>query len=613
VPNRRVGLVERWWSPSGSVAEGRVLALNREAGFQAEILRGGLHLGLSPLWSRVHLEPLVTVGQGTIAYVYARDGEALPPTQALGRVVACNDFQDARAFLGNGGQRGRQRGMLREGVYAINLSLFVVLCESRVYTGPADPAERVQIERWHAELAAVEGFRPVVIGNTDRDAIGIVTVHDGPPVEVGEVIAPEPVGDHGCFQNPEAFLACGGRRGKQLQVLTDGTYYLNRWFASVERNSKTVIPIGYVGVVVSYHGVRGTDVTGEDFRYGEQVEPGHRGVWKRALPPGKYALNPSALKVELVPTVNFVLRWVTGETEAHEYDKDLKSLELITADGFEPTLPLSLVLHIDYEDAPRVVQRFGDVKRLISQTLDPILSAYFRDAAQNCQMLDLLTRREELQRRATDELGRRFREFDITCVAAMIGRPESRLTADGTDPIEHLFDQLRVRRISEEKIATYRQQEEAAVQLRSLHRASAEAEKESELAAAEADVRITAQRGDAAVVHSQRAATANVARAEGEAQAKRIEGAGEADAIARVGEAKATVERQRRDALGDSRLVALENVIARLATSDQPLVPSQLVTRGGGHGGGLLAELVARVLAVEPNSTALVSTAAESK
>ena len=56
-----------------------------------------------------------------------------------------------------------------------------------------------------------------------------------------------------------------------------------------------------------------------------------RGVWKRALPPGKYALNPYALKVELVPTVNFVLRWVTGVTESHNYDKDLKSIELAAA------------------------------------------------------------------------------------------------------------------------------------------------------------------------------------------------------------------------------------------------------------------------------------------
>jgi uncharacterized membrane protein YqiK len=68
----------------------------------------------------------------------------------------------------------------------------------------------------------------------------------------------------------------------------------------------------------------------------------------------------------------------------------------------------------DYQKAPSVVQRFGDVKRLITQTLDPILTAYFRDVAQTSHMLDLLTKREEIQRRATEELGGRFKRYDIS-------------------------------------------------------------------------------------------------------------------------------------------------------------------------------------------------------
>jgi hypothetical protein len=42
-----------------------------------------------------------------------------------------------------------------------------------------------------------------------------------------------------------------------------------------------------------------------------------------------------------------------------------------------------------------------------TQTLDPILTAYFRDVAQTSHMLDLLTKREEIQRQATEQLGRR--------------------------------------------------------------------------------------------------------------------------------------------------------------------------------------------------------------
>src|SRR4029079_2050039 len=84
--------------------------------------------------------------------------------------------------------------------------------------------------------------------------------------------------------------------------------------------------------------------------------------------------------------------------------------------------------------------------------LDPILTAYFRDVAQTSHMLDLLTKREEIQRRATEELGERFKRYDINVVAVLIGRPESREIAPGkADPIETLFDQLRMRRVADEQ------------------------------------------------------------------------------------------------------------------------------------------------------------------
>jgi len=640
IPHDRVGIVEKLWSARGSLAEGRVIALGGEAGYQADLLRGGLHAFFFPWQYRIHKEPLVSIPEGKIGYVYSRDGHPLPPTQTLGRSVECNTFQDARRFLVARGQRGRQRGILREGVYAINLALFVVVAEDRFYVGPTD--EKMDLYgRWRQQLAGIDGFRPVVIGRArtaneeadenagprpratethddsrwsdatahprDRvaippneprpihsaaadDEIGVVTVHDGAPIESGEIIAPEvrPVNgqrDHDYFQDPEALLALGGRRGRQLQVLTDGTFFINRWFATVERHPKTIIPIGYVGVVVSYHGVLGEDLTGDAFRYGEQVEAGHRGVWKKPLPPGKYPLNPFALKVELVPTVNFVLRWITGITEEHQYDKDLKSIALITADGYEPMLPLSLVLHIDYEKAPRVVQRFGDVRRLISQTLDPIISAYFRDVAQSTHMLDLLTKREEIQRRATEELGRRFQAYDINCVAVLIGRPESTIDkARGVDPIEGLFDQLRMRRLAEEQIHTFEKQEEAANKQKELNEAQASAAKQTELTQTRIDVDIAANRGEAALAESKRLAERDVVRASGEGRGRELVGRGEASRIAQTGVAEAGVFLKKIRAYGDPRLFALGLVAEQMAQSRQPLVPERVLTMGGGDG-----------------------------
>jgi uncharacterized membrane protein YqiK len=295
------------------------------------------------------------------------------------------------------------------------------------------------VESWHSKLVEAGAFRPIVIGGTmsaadaaspERtlavDSIGIVTIHDGPSLPVGEIIAPA-VGTesggadyHNNYQDPEAFLRAGGRRGRQYVPLTDGTYFLNRWFATVEFVPKTVVPIGHVGVGVSYYGRAGRDVSGDAFRHGERVAEGERGVWERPLGPGKYPFNTYAGQVILVPTTNFVLHWITGKTEAHRFDESLKSIDLVTRDAYEPMLPLSVVVHIDYQRAPSVIQRFGDVKKLITQTLDPMLSAYFRDIAHKKTMLELLHERDAIQNEARTELRNKFREFDIECANVFV-------------------------------------------------------------------------------------------------------------------------------------------------------------------------------------------------
>ena len=122
IPNSRVGIVEKLVSAKGSVKSG-LIALEGEAGFQPYVLRGGWHF-LTPFQYRVHRMPLVTIPQGKIGYVFARDGQPLPPTQTLASNVTANDFQDVSAFLKSGGQRGPQRKILREGTYALNTAQF---------------------------------------------------------------------------------------------------------------------------------------------------------------------------------------------------------------------------------------------------------------------------------------------------------------------------------------------------------------------------------------------------------------------------------------------------------------------------------------------------------
>src|SRR5258706_9431486 len=66
IPHNKVGIIEKLWSPSGSLTEGRIVARQGEAGVQTKLLRGGVHFGLFPWQYRIHREPLVTGAQGKI-------------------------------------------------------------------------------------------------------------------------------------------------------------------------------------------------------------------------------------------------------------------------------------------------------------------------------------------------------------------------------------------------------------------------------------------------------------------------------------------------------------------------------------------------------------------
>lgn len=611
IPNSKVGIVEKLWSAAGSLGDGEIVALKGEAGFQPHVLRGGIHFGYWRWQYSVHKRPLITIKQGKMGYVFARAGEALGPSQTLGTVVDCNHYQNVVTFLEKG-QKGRQRAILREGVYAINLSVFNVITDDGVFSIDNDR----DLAEWHDELSKISGFDPVVIGSTTLsklDDIGIVTTHDGPSLAQGEIIAP-PVGNdsnlpnyHNNYQDIESFLQAGGRRGKQYSPLLDGTYFINRWFATIEHIPKEVVAIGEVGVVVSYYGKQGDDTSGKLFRHGERVHQGERGVWEMTLGPGKYPFNTYAGQIIRVPTTNFVLHWVTGQTEGHKYDESLRSIDLITQDAFEPILPLSVVVHIDYQKAPNVIQRFGDVKKLITQTIDPMLSAYFRDVAHKKTMLELVHSRDEIQAQARNELRAKFEHFDIECVDVLIGKPGSPVEDEGK--IENLLEQLRLRQLSLEQIETYGKQESAAAKRQTLNDANAKAEMQEELTHSSIQIAIQTNQAEAALARARKDAERRVVTAKAESESVSLEGKGESDKISLVGLAEADVLQKKVESFGDGKLYAISLVADALAHSEQPLVPQTMFSAGSGDNGmlgTLLSMMVAEKAGVKLPSVAVV-------
>ncbi len=591
IPNNRIGIVEKRFARS-SVKSG-FIALKGEAGFQPHVLRGGLHY-LLPIQYIVHIAPLVTIPQGKIGYIFARDGKQLEPTQVLASNVTATDFQDVEGFLRNGGQRGPQRRILREGTYAINLVQFFVITDERMYSLPMSREEANIIQRMAESIAERGGFRPVVIKDTD-DTIGVVTVHDGPSLGQGEIIAPV-VGDnpkeaetyHNKFQDADHFLNAGGHRGRQLQVLVEGTYYVNRLFATVEMIPKTIIEVGNVGVVVSYTGETGADLSGLEYRHGELVSKGNRGVWSEALLPGKYAFNTYAGKVTTVPTTNIILKWIRGDVGAHHFDENLTEVSLITKDAFEPSLPLSVVVHIDYQKAPLVIQRFGDIKKLVEQTLDPMVSAYFKNVGQTRTLIQLLQDRSAIQMQAGVEMKEKFAHYNLELEEVLIGTPSS---PENDTQIETILNQLRSRQVAAEQVETYDRQEKAAIKERELREAESRAQMQTKMTEAELSINIQTSQGKAEYQRSiQQAAQI---RALAEAEAERV---------ARVGIAQALATEEQVRAYGGPQFQVTQQVLNRFSEAIQQsgvdVVPRVMVAGGGeqGSSGNVMEALLTMLL-----------------
>ncbi len=413
------------------------------------------------------------------------------------------------------------------------------------------------------------------------------------PLPEGELIAPA-VEPRDNFQDADAFVAAGGYRGRQVPVVVEGTWYINRLFATIELIPKTVVEVGTVGVVVSYTGGAGADVSGDDYKHGELVATGERGVWGDPLLPGKYAFNTCAGKVVCVPTTNFILKWNRSEVGAHRYDENLAAVTLITRDAFEPSLPLSVVVHIGYREAALVVQRFGDIKRLVEQTLDPMVAAYFKNIGQSRTLIQLIHDRSGIQIQAGQAMREKFEDYNLVLEEVLIGTPGS-AQADGR--IERMLTQIRARQIADEQVETYGRQERAAVKERELREAEARSHQQAALTQSEIDIVIQGNEGRAAY-----------GRAVQEAARTRTLASADAEKAASIGIAQAMAAEEQVRAYGGPHYQITQQVMTRFAEaiekSGVAIVPNVRV--GGGTGTSLDA-LLATLLASQ-GDTAVAAT-----
>jgi len=573
VPENKIGVVTKKFVLFGAnptLPEGRIIALNGEAGYQADTLPPGLYFWYWPWQYNIQLVPLTNIPPGMMGLIIAKDGDAIPNGKILGKRVECKNFQDAREFLQNGGQKGRQTAFITAGSYRINTAMFEVVMHE--------------------------------VTHVQQNTVGIVTTFDGEPLNSGE-IAGEEVKGHGNFQNADAFLENGGNRGLQNQVLLAGTWNINPWFAEVKTINMTEVPIGYVGVVISYIGPEGQDVTGEAFKHGNIVKKGQKGVWNTTLNPGKYPINTFTTKVVCVPTTNIVLNWAEGKTEAHKLDAHLSTITVRSSDGFRFNLDVSQIIHVPAMEAPKVIARFGSVESLVSQVLEPTIGNYFRNSSQKSDVIAFLGERSQRQEDAKLHIEAVLKEYNIQAVDTLIG---------DINPPPELMQTLTERKIAHEQKATFEIKRSAEEQRTEYEQAKAvanmqervvETHQNVEIAKNQAKAAIEKAKGEAEAMKvtadqnveiTKNQAKAAIEKAKGEAEAMKITADAKAQQITIEGKATANAYADQIKVINEENLTLLK-AVETIANSGVKITPDILVS-GSNEAGGLVQALLAKLL-----------------
>ncbi|MBD0370468.1 MAG: hypothetical protein ICV60_06500 [Pyrinomonadaceae bacterium] len=288
---REIAIKERRYL-GAKMPPGRVVATEGEVGIQADVLKPGLHFIKYPFERVVRKVPLIEIGSDELGVIEAIDGEPMPP----GRIFAPdraqnahNNFQDPIAFIKRGGVKGIQLRTLPPGLWPIHPYLF-----------------RVSV----AKVTVVPPGK-----------VGVITSSDGAPLNPGRLLG-QAIAGHRNFQDSEQFIASGGQKGPQVEILTPGTYRILTNSVDIDNQSiikpglfqirlfdASVISENQIGLVEALDGAAldprdyvATPVQGHDnFQDGHEFinRGGQRGPQKDILLPGTYYINPLLFKVIL--------------------------------------------------------------------------------------------------------------------------------------------------------------------------------------------------------------------------------------------------------------------------------------------------------------------------
>ncbi|MBU1671925.1 MAG: hypothetical protein KKF41_14260 [Actinobacteria bacterium] len=604
----QVGLVIKRFSFK-KLGEDNPVAFNGEAGYQSEMLMPGWRWKFWIVY-KVQKLPWVQVPAGEIGVVIAQVGLPLPigAKSAVYRNEFGN-FSDLEGFVASGGQKGVQRPVLPPGTSApVHPIGFLVITREKIYGIPIAPEFQ--------QIANEQGLTPETFGlypdqlylvriapqpspQTDDviDMVGIVTTFEGEPLPSGDianrlggfqdvdVLEQQGAGDlelienllgsknavHNNYQDYQAFLDNGGKIGLQHDPLLYGAYALNPFLVSVELIPMLVVNQGEVAVIKAYVGLATEDTSGEMFKFGSLVKPGHRGIWQEPLRTGKYPLNPRVYQSEIVPTAILTLNWAEASSEAHNLDRQLKQIVAKSREGFVFAIDLQVQIHVPDTRAPKVISMVGTMQNLVNEVLQAAVGNHFRDKLQSMQAVQFIETRQQVQEQAFEHIKEKLDDYQVETRGVYI--------QDVVFPPD-MVRVLTEREIARQEIETYQKQKDAQTQRIETEQARGTADMQAQLAQSKVGVDININN-----------ANARKAQADGEATYIAETGRAMGAEVEAVGMARAKAYQAQVQALG-SVPTAMVNAVDALSRSGQTFVPSILVVGGGQTLEGLAAQLM---------------------
>lgn len=397
----------------------------------------------------------------------------------------------------------------------------------RVHGSPGPQAATLQTGRRYFRHRFLYGVEYVPATQVPPDTIGVVYARHGTASPPTQTLCRSVSCDS--FQDAQAFLLGGGQMGRQIDILTAGTYTINpqvfevltvdtigdgKYGLTTDDLREISIPEGMTGVVIALEGGEPDDADGavgrrvdrhENFQLASEFlrNGGQRGAQEQTLSHGGvYRINPWFARVVLIPIWDMILEWSPkARKSAGNYDSALDAI-VIPIEGYRLRVTMSQTLRIPAHAAPLLVGRFGEhgkdvygvshpadrlpVQRFVERVLGRVVEGYFQTVAKSYTAFDFINRWGEVGLELEDKVVEALAEWGVAAVRTTLNEYEVE-----TGDLEQLMRRIADARESERLLAIERTNADTkADTLRVLEGAKADADNASQVRLLEEKLRL---------------------------------------------------------------------------------------------------------------------------